>query len=442
MSSALAIAAVTAVLRDLLQNGLIDAAPATGADVKVTALPPNRLATGSTEVSGVNLFMYHVTPNQGWRNVGLPTFNGNGDRVGNPPLALDLHYLLSAYGAEDLHTDVLLGYAMQLLHETPVITRDAITRAFPTAGVVVDAIDPNDPVPDLPTALQKIAESDLADQVELVKFTPETLTTEEMARLWAAFQAPYRPTALYRASVVLIERGQETRLPLPVLQRTMTAQPMRQPVVTAILPADRSDRLILPGSDVLVLGRDLRGEQTRVVIDGNSVPEDYVAEITSSRIKLRLPDTLRAGVHAAQVVHSWLIGVPPLPHDGVQSDAASFVLHPAIRKDDAGQYQIVVVDVPAETGPRRTRFTIALHPAVAPGQRVLLELLRPGDVALAYLGEGAPSAADPHQVVIELVGVEAANYLGRVRVDGAESPLDLDLATGTAVAPLVTVDTP
>jgi hypothetical protein len=38
--------------------------------------------------------------------------------------------------------------------------------------------------------------------------------------------------------------------------------------------------------------------------------------------------------------------------------------------------------------------------------------------------------------------VEAANYLGRVRVDGAESPLDLDLATGTAVAPLVTVDTP
>ena len=57
MSGVLAIAAVTAVLRKRLQNGLIDAVQATNADVKVTALPLNRLAVDGGEVSGVNLFI-------------------------------------------------------------------------------------------------------------------------------------------------------------------------------------------------------------------------------------------------------------------------------------------------------------------------------------------------------------------------------------------------
>ena len=103
MSSALAIAAVTAVLKDLLQNGIIDRklTVTVGTDVKVSALPPNRIPSDTNEVSQLNLFMYHATFNQGWRNVGLPSRDSNGDRLSNPPLALDLHYLLTAYGAED-----------------------------------------------------------------------------------------------------------------------------------------------------------------------------------------------------------------------------------------------------------------------------------------------------------------------------------------------------
>ena len=52
--------------------------------------------------------------------------------LSNPPLALNnLHYLLSAYSGGDLHAEILLGYAMQLLHEMPVLTRAAI-RTAPT----------------------------------------------------------------------------------------------------------------------------------------------------------------------------------------------------------------------------------------------------------------------------------------------------------------------
>ena len=54
---------------------------------------------------------------------GLPSRDASGRlRLTNAPLALDLHYLLSAYSGGDLHAEILLGYAMQLLHEMPVLT--------------------------------------------------------------------------------------------------------------------------------------------------------------------------------------------------------------------------------------------------------------------------------------------------------------------------------
>src|SRR5262245_21427962 len=213
MSSALAIAAVTAVLKDLLNNGLIDhnVTGAVGGNVNVTALPPDRVfAPGTPEGNQLNLFLHQVTPNAGWRNVGLPSRGSRGERLSNPPLALDLHYLLTAYGAEDFNAEILLGYAMQLLHETPVLARDAI-RAALIPPTVTGAI--------LPPALQALAASDLADQVEQLKICPAFLNTEELSKLWSALQAHYRPTAAYQVSVVLIEATRSTRTPLPVLTR-------------------------------------------------------------------------------------------------------------------------------------------------------------------------------------------------------------------------------
>src|SRR6202008_88230 len=121
------------ILVDLLNNGLIDRdVSSTGVgDVSVTAWPPDRVDAGaSNRQSQLNLFLYNVTQNQGWRNVGLPARDSRGVRIDNPPLALDLHYLLTAYGAEQLHAEILLGYGMQLFHETPILTRDAVRRSL------------------------------------------------------------------------------------------------------------------------------------------------------------------------------------------------------------------------------------------------------------------------------------------------------------------------
>lgn len=215
MSNALAIAAVTAVLKNLLDNALIDNANAAISDpVTVKTLAPDRIKagqTGQTEKTQLNLFMYHVTPNPGWSNVGLPSRDGNGGRTTNPPLALELYYLLTAYGEKDFEAEVLLGYAMQVLHETPVLARGAIRKALePSSPVDADV---------LPGEMEKLAASDLAEQAELIKLTPQPMSTEEMSKLWTTFQTNYRPSVAYRASVVLIESQRPARSALPVLTR-------------------------------------------------------------------------------------------------------------------------------------------------------------------------------------------------------------------------------
>lgn len=213
MSNALAIAGVSAVLKDLLDSGLIDhqVTDALGAGVTVSSLAPDAVPIdGDDAAPRLNLFLYQVTPNAAWRNVDLPSRDASGRRVSNPPLALDLHYLLTAYGIAELQAEVLLGYGMQLLHENPVLSREAIRTALnpsPVSGAL------------LPSVYQALRSADLAEQVELLKITPSAMNAEEMSSLWSALQAHYRPTAAFQVSVVLIEPQGSAISPLPVLTR-------------------------------------------------------------------------------------------------------------------------------------------------------------------------------------------------------------------------------
>ncbi len=88
-----------------------------------------------------------------------------------------------------------------------------------------------------------LSAADLADQIEMIKIVPETLSVEELSKLWAAFQTHYRTCAAYRASVVLIESTHSTRSALPVLKHKVYALPMERPTITqvasaAVPPAD------------------------------------------------------------------------------------------------------------------------------------------------------------------------------------------------------------
>lgn len=205
MSSALVIASVTAVLKDLLDNGLIGHGIAASlGDASVTNLPPDRIPVGTEERAQLNLFLYRVTPNTGWRNSLPPRNNGNGNGHGDspavdrPPLALDLHYLLTAYGEQDLQAEILLGYGMQLFHQTNALDPPAMRRA-------IEALGQNGAGGSLSPARTALATANLTDGVPRITIAPEFLSTEETSKLFSMLQARYRPSATYRVSTVLIE---------------------------------------------------------------------------------------------------------------------------------------------------------------------------------------------------------------------------------------------
>ena len=146
MSSPLAIGAVSAVLRNLLDNGFIDVG-APLSPVKVTAVAPDPIKLDDPDAPpSLNLFLYRTTRNLGWAEVGLPAFDGERHaRSRTRRSRSNLHYLLTAYGVADFQAEILLGYAMHLLHERPVLDRAAIRRALDPSPL--GAVDPAAGVP-------------------------------------------------------------------------------------------------------------------------------------------------------------------------------------------------------------------------------------------------------------------------------------------------------
>jgi hypothetical protein len=204
VSNSLAIAATTAALQHLLLSAAQAQTDLPG--VTVTTVRPDGRPTDVTGPT-VNVFLFQVRPNAALRNADVPTRDVDGRLLRRPQLALDLCYLLSFSGNDaELEPQRLLGTVVRALHDRPVLTRDAI-RA------VVDATAE-------PQVHAFLAASDLADQPELVRFSPLPLDLEQLAHLWSIFgETPYLLSIGYQASVVLIE-ATATPAPTSPVQET------------------------------------------------------------------------------------------------------------------------------------------------------------------------------------------------------------------------------
>ena len=397
MSNALAIAAVTAVLRDLLNNAIIDHGLNTtvGSAVKVTALPPDRIKLGDDEEPQLNLFLYHVAPNTGWSNVALPSRDSNGTRIANPPLALDLYYLLSAYGKNDFDGEILLGYGMQRLHETPALPRVAIRTALGGPPPVTGALVPIGP----------LAAADLAEQVEQIKIAPQVMNTEEVSKLWSALQAHYRPTAAYHVSVVLIEDNKPAKSPLPVTRRNLSVMQFRQPFIEEITPQS-----LLAGQPITLRGHSFKGQQTKL----NFGLPALVAptKITDGEIVATLPAGLFAGINSVQVVQPLNLGTPADPHRGFESNVAPFILAPQITTA-----QPISVK-------RGNTLTLVLNLPVRRDQRASLLI---GDNAITIPARLATEPATSATLKFPIPSsFDTGTFTVRVQIDGAQSPLEID----------------
>lgn len=194
MSNALAIATVTTALAQIVRTAVQSVLP--GSDVLTER--PDSTPLGQPRA---RLFLYQVSPNGFLRNNDLPTRAANGNVVKRPTTALDLHYLLAFYGNEnDLEPQRMLGAAVRDLHAKPVLMRQMIEDAIASEAFLAD--------------------SNLAEAVEQIKFTPLGFSLEELSKLWSVFfQAPYALSIAYQGTVVLIESEENAQAALPVLRR-------------------------------------------------------------------------------------------------------------------------------------------------------------------------------------------------------------------------------
>ncbi len=303
MSNALAIATVTAALAQIVRTAVQSVLP--GADVLTER--PDSAPLGQPRV---RLFMYQASPNGALRNNDLPTRKADDGRLMQRPVAaLDLHYLLAFYGNEnDLEPQRMLGAAVRDIHAKPMLMRQMIEDAI--------------------ASVPFLAGSNLADAVEIIKFTPLSLSLEELSKLWSVFfQSPYALSVAYQGTVVLIESEENAKMTLPVLRRgeddrgvNVVAGPF--PMIESIhigLPEDAQRRPRAPsypsaqlGTVLTVYGRNLGGEVVSVRFDHARLAVTKTIEIpfgdrTDTELKVPLVDDAPAQTDWAGGVYTLVV---------------------------------------------------------------------------------------------------------------------------------------
>jgi hypothetical protein len=382
VSNPFAVAAVTATFAQLL--GRVIEEP-TLAGATVTTTPPDLAAAGGTG-RRLNLFLFGVSPSAAWQNADLPLRRADGSLRTNPVTALELHYLLTAYGQndDDLDAQHLLAHAMSLVNDEPVLRPEQIEAAI--------------------AAQPAVAGSDLPDQVELVRICPEPMSLEEVSKLWTTFQdTSYRLSTAYQASIVLIERPHPTASAPPVHRPGIVVVPIRRPVIAEIVPVTA-----VPGRQVEVRGRNLRAPDLEVLFGGAPLTPDTV---TNTAIGLTVPGDRPAGVTAVQVVHPVAMGDPPIPHRGFQSNVAAFVLAPRI-------------DTPTPVSVAAgSSLTLDFTPAVGRDQRFSVLI---GDREIAVSSDDIGTTPVTSMAFPVPADFPTGTFLLRLRVDGIDSPLEVD----------------
>jgi hypothetical protein len=410
MSNYLAVATVTAVLKELIEKSVQASGAISGAGptFSVTTVRPSD-RTNITK-RGVNVFLHHMTPNAPARNNDLPTRRSSGTLVQRPTAAIDLHYVITFHGEESRwEPQRYYGVVLRTLHAHPTLSRELVKRAIDAIGAVAN--------------FAFIRESDLHRAVDQIRFTPAPLSLDELSKIWSSFyQTEYSLATVYTASPLLVEADETPQEALPVRVADVRTVTFAQPVIDRVRRA--TDEPITALTTIRIEGERLRGELTRVLLD--DVQYTGALDVEHAVVTATLPGTMYAGVHRAQIVHLIGFGTPPTFHRGVESNVAPFLLHPIVNGGAtiSGRTARVVGTQTFVSG----TLTIPLSPSVERTQRVLLLLNnRSAADGTAYSFTAAPrpdgplDPIDTPSVAIAFTDVLAGTYYLRAQVDGATS---------------------
>lgn len=173
MANSLAVATVTECLCDLLRDSAAAAVP--GA---VVAAGPPGIETGE-EAPRIDVWLYSAAADAAVRNGGPEPLDRGGTNSSRATgLPLGLSYLIGFSGpARTLEREILFGEAALALHGSPVLNREMIRRAVATN--------------------QRLAGSDLAEDLQPAAIRLADPGEEAIGRLWASLPGVARRLSLY-----------------------------------------------------------------------------------------------------------------------------------------------------------------------------------------------------------------------------------------------------
>lgn len=386
MSNSQAVAAVTTTLQAILQQGLILEPDLTDATVTIQPLDKARASNTNNQL---NLFLYMVVRNAAWVTADMPRQVLPGE-IGNPPLPLNLYYLMTAFGRDDDVTQPfgheLIGKAMSIMHDHAVLTSADISAATQTL----------------------LPGSDLALQLERLRITFHPLSIDELAKLWTGFSMQYRLSAAYEVAVALISSTRLPRTPLPALTRGVHGQANLIPSVPTLL----------------------------TVVPPNSQPSARLNDVVTIR-GINLDGTNVA----VQFNHAlWTAPVDVAPQPGTTGASLTVQIPNQPTVWPAGFYTVaVLVQRPGENFRRTTNAlsltiapSITVTPTTAPAGNITYavtvspEVWATQSVALLLSDhEFVPNAitVQTGSLTVATTGLTAGDYWVRLRIDGVDSLL-------------------
>jgi hypothetical protein len=394
VSNPLAIAATTLTLQQILQTNIIsDPADTDLTDTTVTILPPDK-ARGSGNANQLNLFLYQILPNAAWRNMNIPSQVASLE-TGSPPLALTLHYLLTAFGKDNDTTlpygHHLLGKAMSILNDNAVLGPEEIQSANSASFPLTD----------------------LDKQVERVRITLQPLSLEEISKLWSGLVTQYRLSVGYEVSVALIDSTQPRKMALPVLTRGAGDKGfLSQANLTSPFPT--LDQILLPNFQPSArLGDTL-------TLTGNN--------LDGTNVGLQFNHPL------------WTAPMELAPQPGATATQVSVVIPNQPANWPAGFYTVtLLVQRPTETYRRSSNQlsfalapTMTITPANAPGPNITYTAtcspeVRPEQFASLLVGDqevlAQPHTAQTATLTFDAQNLDPGKYYVRLRIDGVETQL-------------------
>lgn len=422
MSNYLGIAAVTATLQRTLQRAIqidVDGARVT------TTRPEN---TGGTPETGISLYLYHIKRNTAHGNADMPPRQRKGELLKRNQIPIDLYYLISFYGNEvELEPQRLLGSALKTLEDRAVLSSQIIRETVS---------DPSYPF---------LANSDLAEQIEMLREEFVYISTDELSKVWSVFlQTPYVLSVVYKITVVVLEGEEPAAVALPIRdRRASTLIFSKQPTIDSIISAEGRYQPIFANSTLVIRGKMLANALAAIRIGGVEV-RCSAAQETEITFPLGSvpPEALRAGVQGLQVIHGQVPGSEAnrrALQQRIESNVAPYVLRPSVQ-------EVNLLNVEgSEDEPRDAEIEVVTDVTVSQNQRVILMMNEQmAAQPAAYLFNAQARNADTTHLTFSVYGVKAGDYLIRIQVDGAESALQIDTDSNSLtfdryISPTVTI---